>query len=159
MKPTLEILELRRLDFFLKTQWEGECLIWQTYKDANGYGYYQFCEGGKKYSIRAHRAAFLLGGGDVDAAPLLLHSCNNPPCVRFEHLLLGTQEDNVADRVRDQRSAVGAANGRSKLTPTHVTAIRGLLSEGVSKGKIARAFNIDRKVVWLIDQGKLWRSV
>lgn len=39
---------------------------------------------------------------------IVRHTCDNPPCFLFDHLVLGTQDDNVADMVERGRSNRGA---------------------------------------------------
>lgn len=48
-------------------------------------------------NIGAHRLAWILRYGEPPAGMLIRHHCDNPMCVRIEHLALGTQKDNMAD--------------------------------------------------------------
>jgi hypothetical protein len=81
------------------------CHEWQGSR-TNGYG--QMTVDG--CTIRAHRlalelahgAGFLLSScGHVPGAfrPLVLHTCDNPPCVNWHHLFVGTSLDNSRDCV------------------------------------------------------------
>ena len=47
-----------------------------------------------------------------------------------KHLFLGTNEDNVRDKIDKDRQAKGEKNGRSKLTVKQVTKIRELYDSG-----------------------------
>ncbi|WP_309317397.1 hypothetical protein [Streptomyces salinarius] len=52
------------------------------------------------------------------------HTCDNPPCVEASHLWEGTSADNMRDRDTKGRGARGVTNGRSRLDPENVRAIR-----------------------------------
>ncbi len=52
----------------------------------------------------AHRVAWSLAGKDVPLGLRVLHKCDNPVCVRIDHLFLGTDADNAADRCMKGRS-------------------------------------------------------
>lgn len=60
--------------------------------------------------VGAHRVAWEMAHGPIPDGMVVMHGCDNPPCVNVAHLSLGTQLDNIADRVRKGRSARGAAN-------------------------------------------------
>jgi hypothetical protein len=45
--------------------------------------------------------------GGLESGVLVLHRCDNPPCVRVDHLFLGTMLDNNRDRAAKGRSAAG----------------------------------------------------
>lgn len=81
----------------------GNCWVWTGIKDGCGYG--RFSAKGKYY--KAHR--WLLGwlGKSIPPNWKACHRCDNPPCVRPEHLFIGTQSDNMLDM---------AAKGRHRNT-------------------------------------------
>lgn len=109
--------------------------------------------------MAAHRAAYIMGKGDIPAGMVIRHSCDNPICVRPDHLSVGTHADNVADRVARGRSAVGSRNGRAKLTEDDVRKIRQELVKGVSRAALARLYSVDNAVIRQIDLGKTWKCV
>lgn len=57
------------------------------------------------HEIRAHRYAFELTHGPIPTGLLVLHSCDNPPCVNPAHLRLGTSLDNARDTAARGRTA------------------------------------------------------
>ena len=87
----------------------GPCHIWTGNCDDSGYGlFYYHDESGKLRRTRAHR--WLLG--HLRGKPLTrevvgkedgCHHCDNPSCVRREHLYVGTRKQNIADAVNRKR--------------------------------------------------------
>lgn len=71
------------------------CLEWVGAKTRDGYGH-AFCRRGS--TRLAHRIAYELVNGPVPPDMLVCHRCNNPACVNVDHLYVGTQQDNMADR-------------------------------------------------------------
>ena len=74
------------------------CIEFAGYRDRDGYGR-KSRHGKMRY---AHRLAYVDKHGltldDIDGQ-VVRHTCDNPPCVNPDHLLLGTQQDNVNDKM------------------------------------------------------------
>lgn len=129
----------------VKTEYCWEWTSWKT----NGYGRFHYK--GKK--IRAHRMAWFLTYGDwVDSDTHVLHKCDNPLCVNPDHLFLGTNDDNIADKIQKGRSGF-------KLTVENVIEIKQLLKSGEKQSVIAKKFGLSSKHVWRIATGENWSHV
>src|SRR3990167_8700408 len=105
--------------FWGKVRKTPGCWLW-TAKLLKGYG--RLWVAG--HSERAHRVAWLLHYGQIDAGLLVLHKCDNPCCVNPKHLFLGTASDNILDAAAKGRMAHGEKNGNRKLTTDQVLTIR-----------------------------------
>jgi hypothetical protein len=93
--------------FWQQVDKSGDCWNWTYTKDPDGYGVFTFAS--KNY--RAHRYSFEAAFGWILKGFVVDHHCDNPSCVRPDHLWLGTVADNNADRAAKGRSATGSRNG------------------------------------------------
>nr|WP_306806016.1 HNH endonuclease [Caballeronia sp. BR00000012568055] len=111
--------------------------------------------------IGAHRAAWLLYRGDIPGGLHVLHRCDNPACINPAHLFLGTNLDNVADRVRKGRSGFRAHPGdthpMAKLKATDVAAIRKRLRDGERNCDLADEYGVSRTTISNIAHGDRWK--
>lgn len=83
------------------------CWEWRGGLDTGGYGHFNVPgDGGRLRAARAHRMAWTLRHGDPGESHVL-HRCDNRLCVNPAHLFLGTNADNVADKVSKGRQAKG----------------------------------------------------
>ena len=130
---------------------KNECWEWKLHTDKDGYGRVRI---GKK-TTGAHRIAFMLSSPEIDITNLVIR----PKCCNPKHLCCGTQADNVQDRVDRKRGACGMRNGRSKLIDDDVMCIRKMLNDGENMTKIAKKYSVDRKVIYDINVGKMWRHI
>jgi hypothetical protein len=77
-------------------QAEG-CWNWKAAKQHNGYGYLHAGGGKTRKPARAHRVSWELHNGPIPEGLWVLHKCDNPSCVRPDHLFLGDRVDNMND--------------------------------------------------------------
>lgn len=125
----------------------GACWPWVGPLDRYGYGVVT-------RTGRAHRLAWQEHHGRKLARDeVVRHSCDNPCCCNPAHLIVGTQVENIDDRVQKGRSAKGQMNGRSKLTATEARAI---YKSGVAVSVMAERYSIDESTVRGIRTGKTW---
>lgn len=108
---------------FYKKDTKTGCWNWQSSLDGKrGYGFIGI--DGK--SIRAHRASWQIHIGHIPKDMHVLHRCDNPSCVNPSHLFLGTNQDNVNDKMQKGRHKVlrGSQLPTAKLTEDQVLKIR-----------------------------------
>lgn len=86
--------------FWAKVHKSDGCWEW-TGKRASGYGRFVTPPGRRMWS--AHRYSWTLANGPIPDGLFVLHHCDNKPCVRPEHLFLGTNADNMRDAWRKGR--------------------------------------------------------
>jgi hypothetical protein len=90
--------------------------------------------------------------GAVPAGLHMLHRCDNPPCVNPAHLFLGTNQDNMTDKVAKGRSAMFKLR---KLTDQQVAEIEARWAAGgIRQGELAAEYGISRPG---IKSGKRYR--
>ena len=148
--------------FESKLKKTNNCWEWQACLSKKGYGQFGICEEGKWKIVAAHRVAYMIFVGPVPGGMHVLHKCDNPSCVNPNHLFVGTNDDNVADRVSKGRSAVmvGHKNPRAKLTENDVRNIRQMLKYKVkSRSQIAKDYNVSYSTISHIDRRILWPHV
>lgn len=87
----------------------GDCWVWTSSRNQHGYGQVHF----QSRPRFAHRVSWILTNGEILNDLWVLHHCDNPPCVRPDHLFLGTPKDNSQDMVRKGRQRKGG-HGHTK---------------------------------------------
>jgi hypothetical protein len=129
------------------------CLEWTGGAGRNRYGQCHYA--GKHYSS-LHRHVYQHVKGELLPGVCLRHQCHNPICVEVEHLITGTQADNMDDMVKAGRSAKGSRHSQAKLIEEQVVIIKRLLMTGMSESKIAAIFGVTRACIGHIHQGSTW---
>ncbi len=137
------------------------CWEWNLALNPNGYGKVQIKRAGHVVAIAAHRISYELMIGQIPAGLCVCHHCDNPACVRPDHLFLGTQMDNMKDMQAKGRSsgAVGELNPHAKLNADSVRAIRLRLANGEGRESLAREFGVKNWAIRRIELGRTWRHL
>ena len=128
------------------------CWEWTAYKTTTGYGKLRL----NNRDLRAHRVAYTLTKGEIPDGLVVRHTCDNPACCNPDHLILGTQADNVADRQERNRQVKGEQNGRCKLTAKQVMEI---YNSPLSQYELAKLYNITQTNVSYIKLKKTWKHI
>lgn len=121
----------------------------------NAHGYAVVSRGGKLQY--AHRLTYQDKFGPIPEGLVLRHTCDNSKCINPDHLITGTQLENIQDRVLRDRSAKGINNGRAKLTEDSVKAI--LADTSTPKIQLARQFGVDPKMIRNIKNKVNWTHI
>lgn len=117
-------------------------------------GHRQFHDGER--GTLAHRFSYAVHFGPIPDGVCVCHRCDNPACVRPDHLFLGSQAENLADMVRKGRSSSGGRHWNAKLTSGAVAEIRRLAETGMQQKDIAALFGVSGTAVHKIIHRKRW---
>lgn len=102
-------------EFWERVDRSKDCWEWRGYRNWAGYGIIHPTPGVK---LRTHRIAYELTHGPIPIGLYVLHRCDNPSCVRPEHLFLGTLADNNRDMAAKGR-AIGWQAGKTACKRGH----------------------------------------
>jgi len=134
---------------------QRSCWPWKGRKCKDGYGRFGY----KSKSFFAHRVAYGLFN-DGAQPPVVMHKCDNPACCNPDHLVAGTQQDNMADKVAKGRQAKGSSNGRSKLNEEQVRSIRvHCMFDLTRPSELGKKYGVTRWVIRDIQNRKTWKHV
>lgn len=144
--------------FWQKVHKTETCWIWTGAIGPLGYGTYR--------GYAAHRVSYVLEYKHLEKKLFVCHSCDNPSCVRPDHLFVGTASDNGKDCYNKGRSNIDLIRGpgfrlyattwRNKtiMTINQATAIRNEYKDGARQVALAKKYGISRNVIWKIVHGK-----
>lgn len=157
--------------FWAKVQKTDGCWLFTGAKGGGGYGV--FWLDGRQ--IPAHRFAWTEVNGELPPGFILCHHCDNPPCIRPDHIFPGTYADNMRDAAEKGRMPTGEKHGskthpeavlrgednaNARLNPDVVRSIRAAYqANGATVSAISRRFDIDRATVRQIVHRRTWRHV
>lgn len=88
--------------FWEKVEKTDACWIWQSTTDEDGYGFFKVRQPTVRM-WRAHRYSWVLHFGPIPSGLFVCHHCDTPPCVRPDHLFLGTALHNNRDSIAKGR--------------------------------------------------------
>lgn len=138
--------------FWTQVKFGPNCWEWTAGRFQNGYGR----TFRRRSGVGAHRAIYEDLYGPIPEGLVVMHVCDNKPCVRPSHLRLGTPGDNMRDMIAKGRGIRGSAQKASKLSEDEIPVIRARLSEGDTIAAVARAYRVSETAIRSIKQGRTW---
>lgn len=150
-----------------------KCWIWQKSVDTGGYGSHSI--GGRNYTSNrvAYASFYKKDPGNFH----VLHKCDCRRCINPHHLFLGTNYDNVKDKMAKGRQGrpigklsgshthpekilKGSKIGTSKLTEDQVLEIRKRhKEEKLSTYKLANIYKVSQALIWYAVNNKTWKHI
>lgn len=144
-----------------------ECWPWLGFCNHQGYGRTWINDKG----YFAHRVIYALAHGDpIESAALrdtkgrgfVRHTCDNPPCCNPAHLLRGTHQDNMNDKVergRQKQWGGGIGSPRAKFTADEVFFIRLQKKYGATLNALALLHDCSRSTISSMLYGRSYQDV
>jgi hypothetical protein len=115
------------------------CWEWAGCRNGRGYGLFRSTIS----SMLVHRYAAHLAGHNIEGLKVC-HHCDNPSCVKPDHLFVGTQADNVADMYSKNRFSTDAR----KLTDEEAAEIsERYAAGGCTQTELAREYGVSQPLV------------
>jgi HNH endonuclease len=146
------------------------CWLWTGTINVQGYGVFKY----QRSFWQTHRLAWTLACGEIPTGLCVLHRCDVPLCCNPAHLFLGTQAENVADKVAKGRQSRGDAHWRRhperiargehlpqhRLSEKDVRAIRLLYEAGIyTYPELAQLFCCSTQAVANVVLRRTWTHV
>ncbi len=137
-------------------EWQGFCLPVTNHPELRGHG--QIRIDGRV--VLVHRYSYELHHGPIPDGLLICHSCDNPPCVRPDHLFIGTHADNTEDAYRKQRLVQGEQTCTAILTAVIVREIRArCVTRTESYAALGRVYGVNEATIRALVHRKTWRHL
>lgn len=123
----------------------GPCLVYTGSTNASGYAAIHAGD----MVIGGHRLAWIANNGNPPRhRPNVLHHCDHKPCVRLEHLHVGTHGQNMEEARLRRRFLAGGSATPAKVSDAQADEIRlRYLTENVLQRELGAEYGIDQSNV------------
>lgn len=116
--------------------------------------------GGK--TVKLHRVVYAAHRGvslESMAGLVVMHTCDNRWCINPDHLVLGTQSENLQDMERKGRGnhPAGSRAGRSKLTEEQIVEIKSL-ARRMTHRQLAEKFGVDHSTIGRVLRNQSYKN-
>ena len=141
MKSTSEI-------FWSRVSISSGCWEYKTPRGGKRTDYPQMRYLGRYWQV--NRLVWHLTYGDIPSGLFVCHHCDNPKCVRPDHLFLGTADDNNKDKAEKGRARSGGEKLRKLSDEQVIDALR-RYNQGETAISLAKEYSINEKKLrkWL----------
>lgn len=148
--------DLSETDRFWEKVNKGEgCWEWSAALSTDG-GCGMFRLSGQRRTVKAHRLSWELHFGKIPDGQCVCHKCDNPKCVRPDHLFLGGYLENNRDMVSKGR------HGMAIFKPQSVTKLRALYlrhHDRLTHRRVAKWFGVSKATISHILNARNWRQI
>ncbi len=129
----------------------GDCWIWIGSQTGKRDIYRKPSFGVRSQNFVAYRISWMIHYKEDPGDLLVCHTCDNPLCVKPQHLWLGTHSDNQKDS--HDKGRVYSSN-RRKIQEWDLEKIRELREAGWTLQAIANRYNVTKTTIHLICSGQ-----
>lgn len=136
--------------FWEKVEKSEGCWNWIGALSVN-FGYGMFNQGKDLGTIKAHRLSWKMQNSEIPEGMMVCHRCDNPKCVRPDHLFLGTAVENNRDKWEKGR--------QGRFTPEKARRIRSLHNrhkDVLTHRRIADWFGVSKATITHMLTGRNW---
>jgi hypothetical protein len=106
----------------------------------------------------------LMEGRTLRKSEVVLHACDNPICYRYDHLSIGTTQDNTADMVAKGRNSKppvnifhGEAHPMAKISANTAAYALRLYQSGMTQKHVAEKIGLSKSQTQRILRGQSWK--
>lgn len=130
----------------------SECTLGKNKPHRDGYSY----ESRDGIRMGEHRWAYIDAFGEIPPNMLICHTCDNKYCRNPDHLFLGANADNQADKKNKGRASKGENRHNAVLTESQVIEIR---ESPKSQRELARIYEVNPSTIRRVRNFQTWKHV
>ena len=113
-------------------EWKGQIV--------QGYGVF----GSGDHQYKAHRVSYTLFNGEIPEGKIIMHKCDNRGCVNPEHLVCGTQKENMHDMARKGRKVNAGPKKGYKQTPLTDAMVEEIRASSLTVAQISEKYHMGK---------------